>query len=100
MRELIPAWPPNDCRSTTTVRKPLGRAVDGGGEPGWPGADDDEVVVRELLVRLEADALGKLGGVGGNERLGVGGEDDRQPVGVSDASASSCSARASSTSSQ
>ena len=37
--------------------QPFRCAVDGGGEPGGAGADDDEVVVRELLVRLEADPL-------------------------------------------
>ena len=39
-------------------------AVDGRGEPGGAGADDDEVVVRELLVGLEADPLRDLGRIG------------------------------------
>ena len=45
--------------------QPLGGAVDGGREPGGAGADDDEVVVRELLVRLQADPLRNLGRIGG-----------------------------------
>ena len=77
MRELIPA-----CPRTTALDddrpQTLGGTVDGCGEPGRTGADDDEVVVRELLVRLEADPFRQLGRIGADERLGV--RDERRPA--------------------
>jgi hypothetical protein len=37
----------------------FGGAVDGGAEPGWTGADDDEVVKRLRRGRVQADLLGE-----------------------------------------
>ena len=60
--------------------QPFRSAVDGGRESGGAGTDDDEVVVRELLVRLEADPLRDLGRIRVDEGLGVRDEHDRKPV--------------------
>ena len=60
--------------------QPLGRAVDGGGEPGGAAADDDEVVVREARLVGDAEALGELEQRGPLEDRAVLEQRDRQPV--------------------
>ena len=44
MRELVPAWPPGACRSSSSVRRPFGGTVDRRRETGRPGAHDHQVV--------------------------------------------------------
>ena len=81
--------------------QPLGRAVDGRGEPGRAAADDDEVVVVEARLVGDAEALGELEQRGPLEDRAVLEQRDRQPVVVDAATWSSSRASLSrSTSSQ
>ena len=61
MRELAPAWPPVATRVERDGVEPFRRAVDRGGQPGRPAADDDEVehVARHRAER-EPEVLGEL----------------------------------------
>ena len=43
MRAEAPAWPPKARQSSDEHRQPFRRRIDGGGEPGGAGADDDDV---------------------------------------------------------
>ena len=44
MRELVAAWPPTATRVDGQRAQALRRGVHRGGQPGRPGADDDDVV--------------------------------------------------------
>ena len=63
--------------------QPLGRGVDGGGQPGRPAADDAQVVERLLGAGAQARARSASSSVvGAPERLGVGDQHQRQVVGA------------------
>ena len=57
MRVDVPAWPPVASRSTSSVRRPFGRAVHGRREARRAAAHDHEVVGVAPRLDLQADRL-------------------------------------------
>ena len=63
--ELVPAWPPIACYSQHDSAQALGGAIDKGGQPGRPGADDRQVI--DLWRGPSLDSVG--GGNVGEARI-------------------------------